>query len=209
MVRTAFEAAARALLGVLDDQAVGDAWDQPSALEQMTVGALAAHAGRAVSTVLAYLDTAEPSEGEVRSPAGYVFEVLGDEAQDAPLHQGIRARAVEGAGGGPGVVADRVRTDLDTVLDRLATTAADHQIAVKDGIVLTLDDYLATRIVELVVHLDDLGASVDDLAVAVPDNAAAVAIEVLADLARLRHGWQHVVRHLARRERAVGLVAAL
>jgi hypothetical protein len=64
-----------------------------------------------------------------------------------------------------------------------------------------LETYLRTRVVELVVHGDDLSASVG-LAYEVPAAAAEVTLGVCLELARARSGDLAVVRAFTRRERA-------
>ena len=78
-----------------------------------------------------------------------------------------------------------------------------HTVVVLDHVVMRLDDYLQTRILELVVHHDDLDVSVAgrprrDL----PDDACAVAVGVLAEVARRRTSTSAMIAALARRERA-------
>jgi hypothetical protein len=68
-------------------------------------------------------------------------------------------------------------------------------------LVIRLDDYLATRLVELCVHTDDLAASLELPAPQLPEPATAAAICTLVDVARIRHGDAAVLRALARRER--------
>ncbi len=63
-----------------------------------------------------------------------------------------------------------------------------------------LADYLHTRIVELLVHTDDLATSVDVRAVP-PRDAATAAFLVFIELARSRFGDVAVLRAFARRER--------
>lgn len=82
-------------------------------------------------------------------------------------------------------------------------------IAVLDGIVLPLEEYLRSRIVELVIHLDDLCLSVgieppEDLG-----DAFDVAATVLAQVAIRRTGPWETLRSLARRERHPDAVRAL
>lgn len=211
MVRDGFLASAAALSRVVDADAVVAAWDAPSALEAMTVGALTAHAARAVGTVRTYLEddgAADRTEVIPVSPAGYIVAVLGDAGPDDEVNVGVRTRAASSAAEGPSAVAERLREDLAVVRNLLASTSPEHRVTVRDGIVLTLDDYLATRVVELVVHLDDLACSVK-IDLEIDDESARVAVATLADVARLRHGWRAMVRHLARTERASGPVAAL
>jgi hypothetical protein len=68
------------------------------------------------------------------------------------------------------------------------------------GRVLPFPAYLATRVVELVVHADDLACSVD-LEARPPQAAIEIAIQTMVDAARLVHGDVAVLRALTRRER--------
>jgi hypothetical protein len=67
---------------------------------------------------------------------------------------------------------------------------------------IRLADFLPTRVLELVVHADDLAVSVGVEAPAPSKDTASVAIEVMIAFARTTHGDQEVLRALARRERA-------
>jgi hypothetical protein len=73
---------------------------------------------------------------------------------------------------------------------------------------MTTDDFLVTRLMEIVVHSDDLAASVD---VPSPDFGPAVlqpVLGLLTGLAVVRHGQDAVVRTLTRPQRAPGSIAA-
>ena len=50
-----------AAAALMASDAVTSRWDEPSALEGMTVGALSAHLVRAAGAVLAYLDRTDPA----------------------------------------------------------------------------------------------------------------------------------------------------
>ena len=63
---------------------------------------------------------------------------------------------------------------------------------------MALDAYLGTRLVEQVVHLDDLGRSVPGLAVAVPADLVALVARLGTKIAVERHGPSAVLRHLFR-----------
>ena len=66
---------------------------------------------------------------------------------------------------------------------------------------MDFEGYLATRIVELLVHADDLRVSVGLLPASLPADAATIAIGTLVDAARLVHGDLEVLRALTRSER--------
>ncbi|MEU8176518.1 hypothetical protein AB0C14_26905 [Microbispora hainanensis] len=74
--------------------------------------------------------------------------------------------------------------------------------------VLPLDQCLLTRLVELVVHLDDLAVSLDIPTSPVPAEAADAVAVCLTRIAVARHGLLPVIRILSRRERAVDQIAA-
>jgi hypothetical protein len=68
------------------------------------------------------------------------------------------------------------------------------------GGTMNLDDYLQTRLVEIVVHDDDLAMSVG-LPTNIPAEAISLAVDHLFAVARLQHGDLAVLRAFARRER--------
>ena len=73
---------------------------------------------------------------------------------------------------------------------------------------LATDDFLVVRLMEVVVHADDLAASVGLPTPAFDDDVLAPALAVLALLGARRHGQDAAVRALSRRERAAGPAAA-
>jgi hypothetical protein len=73
---------------------------------------------------------------------------------------------------------------------------------------LAVDDLLLTRVMELVVHADDLAVSLGIPTPAMPAEATDATIRLLARVAAWRHGPLAVVRALARRERAPETIAA-
>lgn len=75
--------------------------------------------------------------------------------------------------------------------------------------VLTVAGYLDTRLVELVLHLDDLAVSVGrDTAEEIPTEAYATVAAVVARIAVVRAGGVETVRSLGRRERHPDAVRA-
>lgn len=195
-VRTAFLAAAGAAAALVGRKEVGDRWDEPSTLEGLTIGALACHLARGLLTVHWYLDMPEPDPPLTTAPEYFAaFATLrSDPATDA----GIVDRSVEMAAAGWARLYLDVGRALDRLTERLPTEPAEHRVPAM-GRALLVDEYLRTRIVELVVHLDDLSRSLRVPAPA-PPEATVAAIAVLLEAARVRHGDQAVLRALARRE---------
>lgn len=191
--------------------AVAARWEQPSALAGYTVAGLAGHLARAVLTVERYLDAPAPAVDGDTDAAGYFATVLGaDDPVDSERHHRIRQRGVDTAADGPAALAAQLDEARRRLADRLHPAAMAHRIEVAGGVTLPLGAYLETRVVELVVHLDDLAASVgaDDPG-ELPAAAVDVTAAVLAQVAARRAGGLATVRSLARRERQPGAVRAL
>lgn len=203
-MRSTFIDTASAALRLLDDASVAAAWPAPSALPGMTVGGLAAHLARAVLTVQGYLAADAPAaDAEVVDAAGYLLTALPDTARDTDVNAQVLARAEAGGRDGADAVRQRAAAALADLRRDLPGAPSDRVLAVLGGTAIRLDDYLATRIVELVVHADDLVASVDGLGPpALPDAGETVAVQVLAEVARRRTSTAAMVATLARRERA-------
>lgn len=177
---------------------VGDRWGDPSALADMTVGALAGHLAFSVLQVDLFLDMPEP-DGSTATANEYYAAMTDSTRPGAELNAGVRARADEIANRGwarlyidTGRAAERLR-------ERLGAVPADRRFSAH-GMVLAVDEFLMTRLVEMTVHLDDLGRSLDLGTVPIGDDATTIAIAVLVGAARERHGDQNVLRALARRE---------
>lgn len=209
MVIDAFLHAAERVETAVSRPEIAARWHEPSALAGHTVGSLAAHLARSVFTVQRYLE-APVGVGEPTTAAGYLASALGDaDPIDSDLHRGMRDRARdEAAAGHCDVCARFARARLD-LAEMLPACDLTQPITVLDGIVLPLEEYLRTRIVELVVHLDDLCTSVDTEP---PDDLGAafdVAAAVLVEVAARRNGPWPTLRSLARRERHPAPIRAL
>ena len=195
MIRSAFLQAASEAANLVGRRDLGDKWNERSALSEMEIGALAGHLARAVLTVHWYLDMPEPDPPTIS--AGEYFAGMTPEV-DAAANVAIRERAVDAAKGGWA----RLYLDLGNAVDhlrrRLPEERADHRIPTGDRGLL-LDEYLRTRIVELVIHTGDLCRSLEIEPPELPD-ATRVAIGVLRDTALIRHGATRVLHALARRE---------
>ena len=198
--RAAFLDATSTAVRLLERRELAERWQQDSVLPQFTVAALAGHLLRGMTTVEQYLDGPEPAEAGI-SAARYFHTVIRSADIDDPAHQAIRGRGAEAAVGGPAALGGKARAALGRLSPRLAEIGAARRLRVAGGLVMTLDEYLRTRVVELVVHADDLAASLGvELAPPRPATCA-IAIDVLVGVARIRHGDMAVLRALARRER--------
>ena len=188
--------AAAALIGRAE---VAARWDEPSALAGMTVGALSAHLVRAAGAVLAYLDRTDPAarpDGALLTPVTYFHAAI-----DSPIHERIKEVSATEATVGPGEMATRCIELAAALRRRLAEEPHDRLVAALGGRMLTLDDFCRTRLIEVLLHLDDVAASVG-LARPVTDAAGpAIVIDILIGIARMQHGDWAMLHALARDER--------
>ena len=201
----AFAVAGVATAAVVGSPEVATAWDDASALVGYRVGELAAHTLLATARLEAVLTEEGRADPVVVDLAGFYGpnRVDGPADADAGLHPLVRAAAADAAGPGPAVVAEELRDVLDRLRGPLAAADPARLVSVvnvRRG-ATRLDTYLRTRVVELVVHGDDLAASVA-LAYEPPPAAVDVTLGVCLELARARSGDLAVVRALVRRERA-------
>ncbi|HEX7134628.1 MAG TPA: maleylpyruvate isomerase N-terminal domain-containing protein [Iamia sp.] len=196
-MRDDFLRGARAVLAALSDPAVTAAWDEPSVLADQTVGSLAGHLARGgVWVVGDYLDLDPPPVATFTSVAHYFGQVA---TMGETGHRAIRDRGAAIAAHGPDAVVARLSERLDALELRLRAEPADRLLPVSGGS-MVLDDYLGTRLVEQVVHLDDLARSVPGLRLTAPGDLVARVAALGTAIAVERHGAPAVVRHLFRHD---------
>jgi uncharacterized protein (TIGR03083 family) len=144
----------------------------PTRLPGWTVRDLAAHVTMAVETVSRNIDRDEPPRPELT-------------LLDWPFATAVRAGDIADgtrdlAAAHPDLDALFARTE-ERLTERLASAPGTRLLAARTG-TMTLDDYLVTRTVELVVHTDDLNAAVPAaLDIPYDRQALAAATRLLAD----------------------------
>lgn len=199
-IRGAVLGAARAITPLLADERVAARWAEPSALVGFTVGGVAGHLARALDTVERYLADAEPPDEDVLDSVTYYR--IGRARADDAQHAGIRQRGEKAGSIGPVALAAEHEARVERVATLLATVPPTRRVAVAGGGArMLIDDYLATRLVEIVVHADDLAASIGVDPVPFDAEATGRVIDVLLGIARDHHGDPAVIRALTRRER--------
>jgi hypothetical protein len=207
-----FLAAADAALVLLGSDEVAGRWEEPSACEGFTVGGLAAHLGWQVQSARWAVESGRPAAGAVVTPltAHYEQAVWVAADLDAPVNQGIRDTGEKRALAGAGEVLRLTREARDFLAGRFGSLSPDEVIAVPwiEGRAMAAGDVLATRVLELLIHADDLAASVGVDTPRASDSAYALVIGILAPLAVRRHGPVAVLRALSRAERAPATVSA-
>lgn len=202
--------AAESALRLIGRVEVAQQWDRPSALPRMTVGAVAAHLGTQVLTVHAALTA---GEGVTQEPPVPLLEhydrvawVRADLDDDANVT--IREGAERSATTGHDALVRRLEAALADL--RLAFASLELPPAVTmpwwDWSV-SFPDYLVTRMMEIVVHSDDLAVSVDVEPPPLPEHVLGPVLALLVGISLHRHGQAAVVRGLSRRERAGNISA--
>lgn len=207
-VRTVFVVTATGGLELVGRPEVAQAWDRDSALPGMTVGALAAHLARQVTRVPEVLAAPVLDERPVPLVEHYVRSAWANGDEDA--NTAIRIRAATDAVPGPAEVLARAAEALATARTVLPTEPADRWVRPPWlAWNLAIDDYLRSRMLEIVVHADDLATSVGIEPPAWPEEVVAPVLGVLTTLAVRKHGVPAVLRTLARAERAPASIAAI
>jgi hypothetical protein len=175
----------------------------------MTVGGLTHHLAAQATTAVGLLGS-EPYAGEP-IPVGQHYRQApwANSSLDAEVNVSIREGSDRAAERG----AAAVRSQLDDEIAQLAETVrgVDDDTAILipwQGWALTAHDLAVTRLMEMVVHADDLAASVGLPTPAFPDEAVRLVVGLLAGVAVDRHGQVAVVRALSRPQRAPGSIAA-
>lgn len=203
LVRTAYLETAGLSLELLQSPEIEARWEEPSALAEFSVRGLAGHLVRATTTVEYYLDQDPAPAGEPIDAATYYARAVGETSDvDSELNRAIRDRGEKMAAEGLAALIELQRGSLDRLKDRLDEEPADRKMRVHQDLVLLVDEYLVTRLVELTVHIDDLAVSVDLPTPDMPAAALDLAFRCLIDVARTRGGDIEVLRALARQERA-------
>jgi hypothetical protein len=204
MVRDVYLSTARVARTLIATPEVAAQWEAPSALERMTVGAVAAHLARAVLTVRDYMamPLPEPPPEPIDAAEYFALGVPLTNDLDDDLNTSIRARSDAAANEGRDAVVRDLDELLVTVEAALAAAAPDAQVAVFGITPMSLDDYLVTRTLELVVHIDDLAVSAGVETPVIDPRAVDLVTQCFVSVARIRHGDLEVLRALARRERA-------
>lgn len=120
---------------------------------------LAGHLPRGMITVDGYLAGPEPGEAAI-SAVGYFHTLIRSADRNDAANEAVRICGAEAAAGGPLVVARQARSVAERLSPLLAGVPPRRRLRVAGGRVMTLEEYLRTCVVELVVHADDLAASV-------------------------------------------------
>ncbi|MCT9005144.1 maleylpyruvate isomerase N-terminal domain-containing protein [Streptomyces rhizosphaerihabitans] len=211
-IREVFLEAADTVAALLAEPAVAVAWGKPGALRDFSVGGLAAHTVWPELALPDLLARPLPEEPVVSLREYYVERVTWlDAGVDGAVNIRIRRGGEATAADGHEVLVGRAREALERLRTALPEAPAVRPVRMPSwgDWSLGLDDFLLTRLMELVVHADDLAYGVGLPAPDFPERVTAPVVDLLARLAVRRHGPVNVVRGLARAERAPGSIAGI
>jgi hypothetical protein len=207
-LRPAFLAATDHVISIVSRDDVAAAWHQPSALPEWSVGGLVAHLASQPPTVVRLLG-AEPAAEAIPLDEHYARSLWVSASVDDDVNVEIRASSDEQAAGGHAEVLARVleaREALPTVLE---AQARDRAVLIPwTGWALRRDDFLTGRMMEVVVHGEDVAASVGFTSPPLPQDVLTPVLALLTRLAVRRHGQGALVSALSRSERAPRTISA-
>ncbi|MEV7387491.1 MULTISPECIES: sterol carrier family protein [unclassified Streptomyces] len=143
----------------------------PTRLGEWTVRDLVAHIGMAVTAVHRALDQPEPAKADAVL-LDWPFRTSGNSAAIADFTRRLAADHPD---------LDAYLADADGGLRALLDAHPGTRLLATSAGAMSLDDYLVTRTVELVVHTDDLAAAVPGLGIPYDRQALAACTRLLAD----------------------------
>lgn len=205
-----FVTSARTAAGLLVSDGVRDRWGDESACAGMTVGGLAFHLAGQAGNAVRLLPAGAPEGTErIALVEHYRRAAWASSGLDDEVNVDIRVTADEEAAGGHEALRAEVEADLEALPGVLEARGPDDPVLIPwQGWALTAHDFLVTRLMEIVVHSDDLAASVGVMTPQFPDEAVRLVLGLLTSVAVERHGQTALVRALSRPQRAPGSVSA-
>ncbi|OHV27141.1 hypothetical protein BBK14_04415 [Parafrankia soli] len=207
--RQLFLDVAASAAALLRDPAVAASWETDSALAEFRVSGLTAHLAWQITIIPRLLAEKPPDEEPVALFDHYTTQAVWIGAPlDDDLNVTIRRLSEEMAADGPGALAALVDAAIGELRDLLPAEPAGRIVSL-ESMVLSLDDFLTTRTLEIAVHSDDLAVSVGVPTPELPAPAADAVIALLTRLAVHRHGPTAVLRAFSRAERAPATITAI
>lgn len=191
---------------VLRRAEVAAAWAESSALAGFTVGGVGGHLLRAAQRTEPTLDGAAPVAPGVETAAlsdWYLDNRIASPADlDEDIARFIREDGERAGARGPTAVADELAALGARLAERLPLVTTDRTVTVvRTATPVLVADYLASRVLEVVVHADDVAASAGIEPGPLPPTVADAAAAFLLRLARARSGDLAVVRAMTRADR--------
>lgn len=200
-IRTAMD-----FLDLADTEQVRAAWGEPSALEGMSVGAVAVHGLSAIDDILLHCERPEPATARLLGAVEYYRAARLDRREDLGLqgHTFIRDLGEKHAAAGPDAVLTQKRAALRQLKWTLPAQDPDKHVFLprQPPMAGTLAMMVSNRTIELIAHMDDVAVSVGLPTSPIDPRAAAMALSVLVSLARKLNGDLPLILAMSRQERA-------
>jgi hypothetical protein len=202
-----YAAAVDWLLELVASDEVAKAWAEPSALSRYSTGGVAAHAlSGAVLRLAQLVEEPEPSDRRrVGVPEAFAPNRMAGPDDDDPLFVMLRSGSEQLAERGPAALLETCAAPYARLREVLPVTRAERAVSlvrVPEG-QMSLRDYLQTRLLEIVVHGDDLVAGIEGWDPADPPaDAVGVCLQVCLQLAQAQAGGLGALRAFTRAERA-------
>ena len=188
---------------------VRDAWAAESACAGMTVGGLTHHLLNQATNTARGLEAAPGDAAPIRLLEHYSRAAWVRSAPDDEVNVAIREGDNERALLGPGMVLAKARESIDALPGLLGAPRDPDVIFIPwQGWALTTSDFLTTRMMEMVVHGDDLAASVGLETPTYPEDVIEPVLGLLTGVAVQRLGQTAVFRGLSRPQRAPRSISA-
>lgn len=206
----ALVACTRASIDLAARNEVRDAWERDSACTGMTVGGLAHHLLAQTGHIVRGLRAAAPGDAPVIGLLDHYSQapwVAASRDGETDPDQDEKDNAAAAAG--HEAVVEGARQALDELPDALALPRDPDVVHIPwQGWSLATPDFATTRMMEMVVHGDDLAASVG---LPTPEHDPLVVeavLDLLVHVSLARHGQVALVRALSRPQRSAGDVSA-
>ncbi len=206
--RSSVTAAVDQLTELVGSAGVADAWEQESTLPGLTVGGLTRHLVSQPECAVEFLTTPGPHDAPVMTLVGHYERVDWLHAPvDDPENTSIRDDFNQMATAGHTESVQVLAWSHEQLAAAIAAAGPTTHVPWQ-GCALPTDDFLVVRLMEIVVHADDLACSVGVAAPRFAPEALEPVLALLAALAARRRGQDAVLRALSRHERSVGSVSA-
>ncbi|WP_439656390.1 maleylpyruvate isomerase N-terminal domain-containing protein [Lentzea sp. HUAS TT2] len=202
-IREDFLTTARIALDLLRAPEVARHWDQPSALPEFGVSGLAGHIGYQVLPLPGMISTPLGDEPVISLMEHYERAKWTDLDVDSEFHTRIRAGGEKLAAEGRDDLCQRVEQALEE-LGKSLPGLENRGVRMPHWgpWAVPLDEYLVSRLMEFVVHSDDLAVSVGVQTPEFPRRVNETVIDLLTRMALNKRPAIDVVRALSRKERA-------
>lgn len=201
-IKDDFLGTARTALALIRSPQVAEHWDKPSALAEFGVSGLVGHIAYQVLPLPDMVAAPLPDEPAVSMMEHYARAAWIGADLDADINVRLRAGGEKIASEGREALCARIESALTGLEQSLGDDNRPVRMPHWGPWSVTLESFLVTRIMELVVHSDDLAVSVGVDTPEFPRPVIETVVDVLSRLALNRHSAMDVVRAFSRKERA-------